>query len=434
MRPSPSWRPLSWRPLLRADRRRLLPPLLLFVSAAVGLVLTIRSEPDLTDFHVYWLGGKALDRPETLYSFAYEAQSPGQPLPFTYPPFAAIMFRPLTVFPIQVSGLLWQAAMLVALYAIVRISQRMVGGGSHRSAMLWTAGMMWLEPVRIGFNLGQVGTFLTLAGLYAAYSTRWWVSGLLVGLAAGVKLTPAITGLYFVGMRRWAAAVFSAVVFVGTIALSYLVVGDQVRNYFTRVMFDTSINPIGIAFNQSWRGGISKILGHDAGVGSLVLAAIAVTAVLAVLAWRALGTGPEGRDKLGSLLVIELFGLLVSPISWVHHWLWVVPLIIWLLRGPWRAMPGARVLGWGWVVLTLVSVPSLLALAEPTVWQISRPWYLAWAGQVYVVAAMATLVWIVVTGRRQVPSDSEAPLIRSDSHGKQPIDHTEKLTDRSGVT
>ncbi len=142
---------------MRTDRRRLLPPLLLFVSAAVGLVLTIRSEPDLTDFHVYWLGGKALDRPETLYSFAYEAQSPGQPLPFTYPPFAAIMFRPLTVFPIQVSGLLWQAAMLVALYAIVRISQRMVGGGSHRSAMLWTAGMMWLEPARIGLNLGQVG-------------------------------------------------------------------------------------------------------------------------------------------------------------------------------------------------------------------------------------------------------------------------------------
>ena len=53
---------------------------------------------------------------------------------------------------------------------------------------------------------------LVLAVLYAVYSTRWWLSGLLVGLAAGVKLTPAVSGLYFLGVRRWGAVVFSAVV------------------------------------------------------------------------------------------------------------------------------------------------------------------------------------------------------------------------------
>ena len=409
---------------VRTDRRRVPAPLLLFVSAAALIGVTIPSQPDLDDFHVYMLGGAALDRPETLYSFAYSAQSPEQPLPFVYPPFAAMLFRPLSVFPVQVAGLLWQLAMLVGVYAIVRISQRMVGGGSRRSAMLWTAGAIWLEPVRVAVNLGQLGVFLTLAVLYAAYSRRWWISGLLVGLAAGVKLTPAISGLYFVGVRRWGTAVFSAVVFFATVGLSYVVVGDQVRNYFTRVMGDTSINPIAVSFNQSWRGGLSRILGHDAGEGSLVLAAIAVTAVLAALAWRALGAGPEGRDNLGSLLVIELFGLLVSPISWVHHWIWVVPLIIWLLRGRWRAMPGARVLGWGWAVLMLVSVPSMLALAT-SLWQISRPWYLAWPGLVYVVATIATLVWIVMTGRRAAAGRDP---------GKQPIDRAEKLTDNSGVT
>jgi alpha-1,2-mannosyltransferase len=215
-----------------------------------------------------------------------------------------------------------------------------------------------------------------------------------------VKLTPAITGLYFVGVRRWAVAVFSAAVFFATVGLSFLVVGDQVRHYFTRVMADTSVNPIGYVFNQSWRGGISRILGHDAGEGALVLAAIAGTAVLALLAWRALGAGSQNRDQLGSVLVVQLFGLLVSPISWVHHWVWVVPLVIWLLRGPWHDKPGARVLGWGWLVVTFLSVPSMLALAEPSLWQISRPWYLAWAGLVYVVAALATFAWIVVTGRK----------------------------------
>ena len=62
--------------------------------------------------------------------------------------------------------------------------------------------------------------------------------------------------------------------------------------------------------------------------------------------------------RLGSLLVVQLFGLLASPISWTHHWVWVVPLMIWLIHGPWRQMPGARVLGWGWVVLTLIGVPN----------------------------------------------------------------------------
>lgn len=381
------------------DHRRLLAPLLLAASAAALLGVTIPSPPNLVDFRVYMLGGSALSHPETLYSFAYSDQSPDQPLPFVYPPFAAMVFRPLTVLPVELAGLLWQVAMLAAVYGIVRLSQRLVGGGTHRSALLWTAGAIWLEPVRVAVNLGQVGVFLTLAVLYAVLSNRWWLSGLLIGLAAGVKLTPAITGLYFVGVRRWAVAVFSAVVFFTTVALSYLVVGDQVRHYFTRVMGDTSVNPVGIAINQSWRGAISRILGHDAGHGVLVIGASAATAVLALLAWRALGVGSGPRDRLGSLLVVELFGLLISPISWIHHWVWVVPLIIWLLRGSWRDEPGAQVLGWGWVALTLLSVPSLLAFAEPSLWQISRPWYLAWAGLVYVVATVATLAWIAVTGR-----------------------------------
>jgi alpha-1,2-mannosyltransferase len=373
----------------------------LAISIVARLVLTylVPHGANFVDLHVYVGGAEMLDHGGRLYDYVYADQTPDFPLPFTYPPFAAVVFYPLHLIPFGILSLAWQLGIIASLYGVVRISQRLLpGGGDYRIAMLWTAVGIWIEPLRSNFDYGQINVLLVLAVLYAVYSTRWWLSGLLVGLAAGVKLTPAVSGLYFVGARRWAAAVFSAVVFFGTVAVSALVVGDQTRYYFTELLGDARrVGPIGTSFNQSWRGGISRILGHDAGYGPLVLAAIAVTAVLAVLAWRAIG---GASDPLGGIVVVQLFGLLASPISWTHHWVWLIPLMIWLLHGPLRERVGARILGWGWLGLTLVGVPWLLSFAQPTIWVISRPWYLAWAGLIYGVATLVTLGWIAASGRR----------------------------------
>ncbi|QNI08190.1 mannosyltransferase [Mycobacterium kubicae] len=375
--------------------------LLLLASIAARLAWTYLTPhgANFVDLHVYVGGAAALDHPGTLYDYVYADQTPDFPLPFTYPPFAAVVFYPLHLLPFGLLAFLWQLVTMAALYASVRISQRLLGvpaGSGQRSAMVWTAVAIWIEPMRSTFDYGQVNVLLMLAVLWAVYTMRWWVSGLLVGVAAGIKLTPAIAAVYFAGARRWAAAAFSAAVFVATIGVSWLVVGDQARHYFTDLLGDARrVGPIATSFNQSWRGAISRILGHDAGLGPLVVAAIAVTAVLAAAAWRAL----DGADVLGRLLVVELFGLLLSPISWTHHWVWLIPLMIWLLHGPLREQLGARVLGWGWLALTLIGVPWLLSFAQPTIWQISRPWYLAWAGLVYVVATLATLGWIATTRR-----------------------------------
>jgi alpha-1,2-mannosyltransferase len=376
-------------------------PVLLAISIAARLMLTylIPHGANFVDLHVYVGGAEMLEHPGKLYDYVYADQTPDFPLPFTYPPFAAVVFYPLHFIPFGILTFAWQVAIIASLYGVVRISQRLLSGeGDRRIAMLWTALGIWLEPMRSNFDYGQINVMLVLAVLYAVYSTRWWLSGLLVGLAAGVKLTPAVSGLYFVGARRWGTAVFSVVVFFGTIAVSALVVGDQTRYYFTELLGDARrVGPIGTSFNQSWRGGISRILGYDAGYGALVVAAIVVTAVLAFLAWRAIG-GAE--DRLGAIVVVQLFGLLASPISWTHHWVWLIPLMIWLLHGTLRERLGARVLGWGWLGLTVVGVPWLLSFAQPTIWVIPRPWYLAWAGLVYIVATLATLVWIASTGRR----------------------------------
>ncbi|MCV7312718.1 mannosyltransferase [Mycobacterium paraffinicum] len=376
-------------------------PALLVASVAARLGWTYLSPhgANFVDLHVYLGGAAAIDHPGTLYSYVYADQTPDFPLPFTYPPFAAVVFYPLSLLPFGLVAFAWQIATMAALYGAIRISQRLIGvapGGDGRPmAMAWTGVTIWIEPLRSTFDYGQVNVLLMVGVLWAVLTTRWWLSGLLVGVAAGIKLTPAISGVYLLGVRRWTAAAFSCVVFVATIGVSALVVGDQTRYYFTKLLGDAHrVGPIATSINQSWRGGISRILGHDAGFGPPVLAAIAVTAVLAVLAWRAL----DPSDRLGKLLVVELFGLLLSPISWTHHWVWLVPLMIWAIHGPLRERRGARVVGWGWLALTLVGVPWLLLFAQPTIWQISRPWYLAWAGLIYIVAAVATLAWIAVAG------------------------------------
>jgi alpha-1,2-mannosyltransferase len=377
-------------------------PWLLVISIAARLALTyfIPNGANFVDLHVYVGGASTIANGGNLYDYVYADQTPDFPLPFTYPPFAAIVFYPLHWLPFGFLSLAWQLGIIVALYGVVRISQRLLPvaddfGGSQRAAMVWTAVGIWLEPLRSTFNYGQINVILVLAVLYAVYSTRWWVSGLLVGLAAGVKLTPAVSGLYFLGVRRWGTVVFSAVAFFATIGVSALVIPNETRYYFTELLGDAKrIGPIGTSFNQSWRGGISRILGHDAGYGPIVVAAIVVTAVLAFLAWRAVGTD----DRLGGIVVVQLFGLLLSPISWTHHWVWLLPLMIWLLHGPLRERLGARILGWGWLVLTIVGVPWLLSFAQPTIWVISRPWYLAWAGLIYIVATLVTLMWIGSTG------------------------------------
>jgi len=382
-------------------------PVLLTVSVAARLAWTYlaRNGANFVDLHVYLGGAAAIDRPGTLYSYVYADQTPDFPLPFTYPPFAAVVFYPLHLLPFGVVALIWQLATMAALYGAIRISQRLMGvapGAGHRQALLWTAIAIWLEPLRSTFDYGQINVLLMLAVLWAASTPKWWLSGALVGAAAGIKLTPAIAGLYLVGVRRWAAAMFSAVVFAATIGVSALVVGDQTRYYFTELLGDAHrVGPIATSFNQSWRGGISRIVGHDAGYGPPVLAAIAATAVVAVLAWRALGSGDAATDRLGRLLVVELFGLLLSPISWTHHWVWLVPLMMWLLHGPLRERPGARALGWMWLALTIIGVPWLLSFVQPTIWTINRPWYLAWAGLVYIVATVVTLGWIAGTRARR---------------------------------
>lgn len=398
------------------------------VSAATRLAWGLLSPNgmNLVDLHVYVEGAAALLDGE-LYDFTYTRDTPDFPLPFTYPPFAALVFLPLNLVPFTVLGIAWQLLTIAALFGIVRISLELVLGDRAKDrswtavAMLWTAVGVWTEPVRTTLDYGQINVFLVLGVMIAVRSPRWWVAGGLVGVLAGIKLTPAITGLYLLARRRWRAAIFSAVVFGATVVISWLALGSQATRYFTSFFGDADrIGPVVSVWNQSLRGALGRLVGADVGTGPIWIVGVAICVGFAFAAWRALERSNPAGDRLGTLLVVQLLGLLVSPISWVHHWVWVVPLLIWLIHGPIADRLAVRVVAAAWAVVTLVGVPWVLSTAQESIWDIERPAPLAWLGTVNVVGVLAVYVVLIVATRndgaaisppdgRRRRSDEQAP-------------------------
>lgn len=407
-----------------ADRLVAAAPVLLVVAVLARYAVTILgpNARNWVDLHVYVDGAARLTR-EDLYLYTYAEHTPDFPLPFTYPPFAAVVFWPLHFVPFTVVALVWQAATIAALFVLLRgvlvcIQPRLPAQRITRLAMLWTALGMWTEPMRANLDYGQVNVFLALGALVAVRSRRWWVTGLLIGLMAGIKLVPAVTGMYLVVVRRWKAAVASAVTFVGTIALTFVIARSETVEYFTTLFGDADrIGPVASVINQSLRGALSRLTGSDVGSGPVWIVAVGVAVVTLLCAYRALLRDgipdPDGRggDLIGLLVVTQLGGLLLSPISWSHHWVWIIVLAIWLVHGPRRDRPGARLLVGYWALICGVGVPWLLAYLQPSIWQIDRPLWESIAGACYAVGALATMVWIAVdrtTAHRPAGSGVEA--------------------------
>ncbi|MGL4306302.1 MAG: mannosyltransferase [Mycobacteriaceae bacterium] len=387
-------------------------PAVLLISIVIRLLWTLCAPNgrNLVDLHVYVDGAASLSS-GGLYNFTFSQYTPDFPLPFTYPPFAALVFYPLHFLPFAFIGILWQLMTILALFGVARISQKLLTDSNHfdgyvgrdvlqqdrNRAMLWTAAMMWSESLRTTFDYGQVNVFLVLAVLVAVYSSSWWLSGLLVGFAAGIKLTPAVASLYFLAKKRWRAALAAAATFIGTIAVSYAVISEQTRFYFQDLLGDASrIGPVLSVTNQSLRGALGRAVGHDVKSGPILFAAVLIVAVLAFSAWRVL---PKA-DRLGALMVVELFGLLVSPISWIHHWVWIIPLLIWLRYGSMRKYPGAQVIFWMWLVVQMAGVPWLLSFVQDRQWVQDHTLVFAFIAAINVWCTVATLMWIVIAGHR----------------------------------
>ncbi|WP_432420597.1 mannosyltransferase [Nocardia carnea] len=395
------------------------------ISVAVRLLwmLLTPNGMNLVDLHVYVDGSAAL-LTDDLYDFTYAEKTPDFPLPFTYPPFAAVVFFPLHFLPFTVVAVLWLFAIVAALYWVVRIAFELMLGPEalteprwRTATVAWTAVGLWFEPVRTTIDYGQVNVFLMLGVMLAVRSTRWWISGTLVGVVAGIKLTPAISGLYFLARRRWLAAVWSGVVFGLTVGGSFLLNPEETRRYFGTLLGDADrIGPVGSVWNQSLRGALSRLLGSDVGTGPWWIAGVLVMAVLGWFAWRAL----RRDDLLGTALIVQLFGLLISPISWSHHWGWLLPTVLWLLYGPFREVAGAKILAGYWLITTLVGAPWVLSFLQDSIWTISRWGVWSWLGAVDAVGALALYAWTIWAGRA-VSRITGPPADRSPEPARRPV-------------
>ncbi|MEU4761698.1 glycosyltransferase 87 family protein [Actinosynnema sp. NPDC023794] len=405
------------RVLVNAERWLLVAAPLLLVVSALGRGWTIVTGfgNETIDLYVYW----AL-APHVLSGDLYDVTSPNSPpdfpLPFTYPPFGALVFLPMTWLPWVAAQ--WALRLLsgLCLYWMVRVALRFVAGDGwtadaalwRRRALLWTAVLLWMQPVVHTFDFGQVNLLLAAVVLGAMTARDSRLAGAGIGLAAGVKLVPAISGLYYLVTRRFAAAVWSIVAFAVSVGLGFLVDPAQAKHYWFELLGAADrVGPIATAHNQSLRGALSRTLGYDVEMTWPWVLAVVVSAVLAGFALRA---AVRAGDVLIGVLVVQVLGLLLSPISWDHHWVWIAPLLIWLVHT--RIAPWARgVLLVLWCPIMFWDVIAFQLDRQPTIWTIPRPGYLSAIGWAYPALALLTLAvipFVVKAVARREPAD--APL------------------------
>lgn len=253
---------------------------------------------------------------------------------YTYTPFSTLMFLPFGLLPGGYDKYLWMAANVALLIAIVALCWRMLG---YRitpyvvsASALLAASCTFLEPVRTTLFYGQINLVLLALILWdASRGERSRLKGVGVGIAAGIKLTPAYFVLYYLVLRQWRAAAVAVGSIVATIGVSWLVLPNDSRQYWTETFFEsTRIAEDTHPSNQSIRGAIAHLTGKPAPVA---LWLILVICAVAVSMWIVVRLHRRGETLL-AVTVAGLSAAAVSPFSWSHHWVWFVPLLVYVVH------------------------------------------------------------------------------------------------------
>jgi alpha-1,2-mannosyltransferase len=276
-------------------------------------------------------------------------------LPFTYTPFAAIAFAAISFVPWWLSQQLSVAVDILALLTALWLT---LGGLGYRNnqarlgaTLLAAAAAFWTEPVLRTIYLGQVNLVLMALIIWDlcqpdTQNSRWW-KGFGTGIAAGVKLVPLIFIPYLLLARKFRQAAMACAGFAFTVLLGFAVLPkDSTKWWFDGLFVQGGRTGfIGWAGNQSLDGLITRLTGS---VNGAKPAWIAVAVLVAAGGVTAAALLDRKGYPLPGLLMAALTGLLVSPISWDHHWVWIAPGALTAAHYAVRAWRrGARRAAWG---------------------------------------------------------------------------------------
>jgi alpha-1,2-mannosyltransferase len=305
--------------------------------------------PYRIDLNMYRIGSAVWLRGGNLYG-VLPPTSIGARLPFSYPPIAAVLLAPLALLPMPVAVTLLTTVTIALTALVLRVFLRSViatpapsrarpaspdlpparsaVASSVLSASWWTVlrllpVALFLEPVRNTLNYGQVNVALmALVSADCLVVAPRWPRGALVGVAAAVKLTPAAFVLFFLLRREWRAAGLAALSFCACAGVGFLLAWHDSVEYWTSIMFQASRpgSPV-YAANQSIQGVLARAgLDPRSPAGAmtwLVLSAVAI-AVACLGMRRAFAASADAW----ALSLNAFASLLISPISWSHHWVW----------------------------------------------------------------------------------------------------------------
>jgi alpha-1,2-mannosyltransferase len=331
---------------LRLRRLALLLAAAGFAVALYAYISDVRSHPlDLMlswfDLRVYNDAGLlVLHSAARLYSWQL---IPG--IKFTYTPFAALLFAGTSTLGWSALGWSMTVLSVIAVPVVAWLTFGALGWQGYRratAALALSAVALWTEPVQRCLDLGQIELVLMLLIVadLCQRDTRWW-KGAGVGLAAGIKLVPLIFIPYLLLAGKIRQAIVATAAFAGTVVLGFVFLPAESARYWLTGYFlhPRNTGSVGALVNQSLLAALTRYLGTENTATPVWLALSIVIGVVGVTAAARLHRA--GWPVQGWVLC-ALTGLLVSPISWDHHWVWILPilavLVDWAVRahGPVR--------------------------------------------------------------------------------------------------
>ena len=271
------------------------------------------------DVTVYYQAVQHLFREHSLYDATYVFD-----LPFTYPPFAAVVFSPMILMERKPLIVIWQLGSLVILFAVIAATLRQRGYKWPSLFIISIAGVFAsfnLAAVHGTFFWGQINIYLMgLVALDFLRGSKGRLRGLGTGLAAGIKLTPALSAIVFVLERRWKPLFVAIGTFVVSVIAGCLLIPDGLR-YWTRYMFETS--RIGVQSNpgaHSLRGALYRWHNTDQ------IALWLILDVLVIIVFLIAVRGAIKHEDLPMAMCLSgITAPIIAPFSWYHHWVFLVP-------------------------------------------------------------------------------------------------------------